>query len=748
MRVGGSQHRADVEIRQQLLVTAGLPALAYYSRLVNRALRRTLRPTFRPSMSRNIPEKSNSHLTYQAAESFKEVALIEQRSLFLPTKALWIPEYFEPLLTHYVQDPIVGDDERGSSFWGKLPHQIGRCPPESVALAAEIYWALTFVSSLLKPKSKRARIGQIWEMANPALPPLDSASVYLEDSALEGVGSTGTAYNVLLWMELAYGIRLFKALSEMPRPQRDELLRDPWAFATWLDGVDDTGGRQFYHILTHALFPDYFERIFSEGGKEQLARDPALGVPKAARASRPERDKALLALRERLESEQPGATIDYYFSPPLLRRDETAPRKRRKKAADAETAHDSTSIDSAPGADGGNEDAPQDDMDMATSQSWRPRNRVFFGPPGSGKTRAMELIRAYRYRKGERVEFVSFHPSYSYEDFVEGYRPAPGQGGRLSEKPVPGPFRRFCESAHKHPDVRHTLFIDEINRANVAKVFGELITLLEPSKRCPPTPNLDFSEARSAVRLQYSGDMLAVPANLDIIASMNTADRSVQSIDRALRRRFEFVETAANPNLLPAEKIEGVDLRAMLKAINDRIEFLIDGDHAIGHALFMGIHNLWDLRRTISRRVIPLLQEYFFEDLSKAKLALTGSSRPSIFFDERKLDVTVLFDASMDAYGVDSRQSIRISPDPSSWTAADFIRLYLRGEEAQTAIDALPPATPFEEEDGVEEEFEDLDELNDPLATEDGLILIEPPGLRQDQPGSEPGKNESNGDGI
>lgn len=351
-------------------------------------------------MSRRIPEKPNSHLTYQAAEKFKEVALLEQRSLFQPEKMLWVPENFEPLLTHYVQDPIVGDDERGSGFWQKLPHQIGRCPPESVALGAEIYWVLTLVSSLLKPKSKLARIDEIWAMADPSLPPLDKSSFYLEEPTLEGVGSTGTAYNLLLWMELAYGIKLFKALAEKPRAQREELLCDPWAFAAWLDGMDETGGRQFYHILTHALFPDQFERIFSEGSKEQLARDPTLGVPKAARASRPERDKALLTVRERLEKEHPEATIDYYVFPLLLKRDETTAKKKRGQSGAIGSAPNvlgsgstGVSLDTGRLEDDG--EALQGGVGAASNRAWKPRNRIFFGPPGSGKTRAMELIRAY-----------------------------------------------------------------------------------------------------------------------------------------------------------------------------------------------------------------------------------------------------------------------------------------------------------------------------------------------------------------
>jgi len=659
-------------------------------------------------MSRIIPDKPKSHLTYEAAEKFKQIALIGGRSLFLPDKRLWIPEHFEPLVTHYVDNPIVGsDDERGSKFWEKLPHQVGRCPPESVALCAEIYWSLVFVSSFLKG-SKIKRLKELWGMAKEPLPKLDVASPFLDKDTMLGVGSTGTAYNVLLWMELSYAIRLFKSLAEMTVPERETLLADPWAFAKWMDKLDETGGRQFYHILCHALFPDSFERIFSEGGKETLARNPTFGVPKSARASRPARDEALLEVRQRLEAEHAPRQIDYYVFPPLL-----APDESKKKRGRPPKGSHSQGTPFAPIEEVEADDELDAEAEVLTGaiKPWRPRNRIFFGPPGSGKTWVMETIRARRYRNGERVVFVSFHPSYSYEDFVEGYRPAPGQGGRLGETPEPGPFREICESAHRHPDVRHTLFIDEINRANVAKVFGELITLLEPSKRCSPTPNLDFSEARSAARLQYSGEILAVPANLDIVASMNTADRSVQSIDRALRRRFEFIETPADPRALPKEKVGGVDLRALLSAINDRIEFLLDREHAIGHALLIGVRNIWDLRRAFSRRVIPLLQEYFFDDPAKAKLALTGSNKPSIFYVERELDAAALFDSSADIDGQEARVSIRPSADLAEWKAADFIGLYLRGEILAAAIADLPVPVSPDEDEGDEEEFEDLDEF-------------------------------------
>ncbi|SOY54117.1 putative 5-methylcytosine-specific restriction enzyme McrBC, subunit McrB [Cupriavidus taiwanensis] len=660
-------------------------------------------------MSRHIPNKPNARLTYEAAQKFKDTALIGQRSLFLGDEiSLWTPQNFESLMKNYVQNPIAEDDGRGTKFWDKLRYQVGRCPPESIALFAEIYWVLVFPSSSLT-RSKRKRIDQIWAMAKGRLPAIKTSSL-LTPETLAGVGSTGTAYNFLLWMELAYAIRLFKNLSEKSEGQRRDLLENPWEFARWMESMDDTKGRQLYHILCHALFPDSFERIFSDTGKEALARRTDLGIPKAARANRPARDTALLEVRQRLEAEHPGKDIDFYVFPPLLARKE---KTFAKKAGGKLPTGSQFPAGSTSRLDELFEDEADDDLEADAAKVWRPRNRIFFGPPGSGKTRAMETIRASRYRAGEHVVFVSFHPSYSYEDFVEGYRPAPGEGGRLGARPVAGPFREICERAHKHPDVRHTLFIDEINRANVAKVFGELITLLEATKRCAPTPDLDFSEVRSSARLQYSGDMLAIPANLDIVASMNTADRSVQAIDRALRRRFEFLETPADAFALPKAPVGGVDLRALLVAINDRIEFLLDSEHAIGHALFMGVNNLWDLRRAVSRRVIPLLQEYFFEDISKAKLALIGSAKPSVFFVERELDASKLFDSWTDIDGREARVSIRPSVALAKWSAADFLSLYLRGEALSAAIAELPATVAAEHEEGVDEEYEDTDEMED-----------------------------------
>ncbi|MBM1298053.1 AAA family ATPase [Serratia nematodiphila] len=222
-----------------------------------------------------------------------------------------------------------------------------------------------------------------------------------------------------------------------------------------------------------------------------------------------------------------------------------------------------------------------------------------------------------------RYEFVTFHQAYSYEDFVEGIRPELDEdSGELSYSPQDGVFRRICQRAEADPLHRYAIFIDEINRGNVAKIFGELITLIEIDKRTNGDKGMHIT-------LPYSREPFGVPENLDIYGTMNTADRSIALLDTALRRRFRFKELMPDSSKIAGSDGTGnivdedgnqINLRRLLDAMNHRIRFLLSRDLMLGHAYLCPVANLTQLKTVFLNQFIPLLQEYFYEDWHKIQL--------------------------------------------------------------------------------------------------------------------------------
>lgn len=362
-------------------------------------------------------------------------------------------------------------------------------------------------------------------------------------------------------------------------------------------------------------------------------------------------------------------------------------------------------------------------------------NRIFYGPPGTGKTyhtvnaalaildpdfddskNRSELVQRFEELKNEgRIEFVTFHQSFSYEEFVEGLKATTDSNGQIAYEVHGGIFKRLClkalsgkdtltieqavedmkikclegsvsvEIASGTKEVRfvgksfqlqsdqmqapysisvdrivknwstyqesnestqagnlktmleyisanyqihdskmtdyskaHVLIIDEINRGNISRIFGELITLIEPSKRAG-------AEDALSVTLPYSGESFSVPKNLYIIGTMNTADRSIALLDTALRRRFHFEEMMPELTLLDGVTVEGVEIQKLLSSMNNRIEALYDRDHQIGHTYFLPLKkdpSLARLSDIFLHSVLPLLQEYFYEDWEKIDMVL------------------------------------------------------------------------------------------------------------------------------
>lgn len=439
-----------------------------------------------------------------------------------------------------------------------------------------------------------------------------------------------------------------------------------------------------------------------------------------------------------------------------------------------------------------------------------PLNQILYGPPGTGKTyntinKALEILgvetqgksRAElkaqfdKFRQNGQIEFVTFHQSFSYEEFVEGIKPVVKDLGDMTYKPEPGIFKKICDKAltniikfekwkeyeklaHQfYPDMLeklkdknefvcgdiafeltkkgneiqakgtkgqaifknemtkllklenskkldkdeiasgisigigfshlyeamrdyffneylkdkaikeqpqieselkpYILIIDEINRGNISKILGELITLIEPSKRIGGDEELRVSLPYSANEFD-GGKGFGVPKNLYIIGTMNTADRSIALLDTALRRRFEFVEMMPEPELLEIIKVENgeINLQMLLEKINARIEFLLDREHTIGHSFFINVNSLSELQQVFKNKIIPLLQEYFYDDYAKIDAVLNGNGMIKL-----KKDSTLekLFDTNFKS-DLDSEKVVYQIINSNKWNEKNFLRIY------------------------------------------------------------------------
>lgn len=204
----------------------------------------------------------------------------------------------------------------------------------------------------------------------------------------------------------------------------------------------------------------------------------------------------------------------------------------------------------------------------------------------------------------QNYTFVSFHQAYGYEEFVEGIRPTVNEQGQMSYRIEKGAFLKLCERARANPQQRFAILIDEINRANVAKVFGELMSLIEPSKRAGQTNAL-------SVALAYSGENFSIPNNVDIYATMNSQDHSLTPLDMAFRRRFAFVECPPRPELLGKILLKDreIDLAKLLENLNHKISQTLGKDSQLGHSFLWEVQSIDDLANAFLYNIIPQIAQ-------------------------------------------------------------------------------------------------------------------------------------------
>jgi len=319
----------------------------------------------------------------------------------------------------------------------------------------------------------------------------------------------------------------------------------------------------------------------------------------------------------------------------------------------------------------------------------RKQPRIFFEVGGNWFVDRLKLLEydsnflinyVQKQKIEKRYDFVTFHQSFAYEDFIEGIRPSVDPvTNTLNYNPQDGVFKKICETARNNPSKQYALFIDEINRGNISEIFGELISLIELDKR-----EGQYCELEAV--LPYSKTKFTVPNNLNVIGTMNSADKSIANIDIALRRRFDFIvfpcdyeelEKAIRVRGYNPTSIDGIDVVKLLKVINKRIELLLDSNYIIGHAFFMKVETWTDIKDVIQKKIIPLLEEYFFDDLQKIQVVLndiddTGALVSEHIYTHEELEVDNLL-TYVGEYVIESK---RVYAANRNFTKNAIVKIY------------------------------------------------------------------------
>ena len=536
---------------------------------------------------------------YIAAAQWVERALGNDDSLFTPGKAIWSSRWLAELRQRLQNQP----DGQADNFPDNLRPQFAEAPPEVIQLMGEVlYVQYLFWNNSYKCEHVRNVLR--W-LQNPVELPEDLVSGLTRRGLIRGNFplDNGPYLQVLFLIAFAEQWKM-----QRPNEQRRLLIdcQDFKQFVVRLE-LEYFGGsvdpqRQ---ALLHLVFPDNFEPIVFFSRKRDFAQE----YERYVQTSEDDVDLQLAQIRQTLDPE--GRKGGFAFFEGFQNQEYDQQENSQEPSTNPWSRANITNL--------------------ADKLLWSPeylqeiiddlqekRQVIFYGPPGTGKTYVAQAIAQHCQENGGGFEIVQFHPSYSYEDFVEGFRPTLTDDGQAGFKLTQGPLRRIAEKAEANQNATFILVIDELNRGNVSKVLGELYFLLEYRDK--------------KVRLQYGGgagkggddsEGFSLPSNLWFICTMNTADRSIALMDAALRRRFYFAPFF--PNEPP---IDGL-LRRWLNRhgqatwaadLVDEANKELDRDSGIGPSHFMVEGQTLDenrVRRIWNRAVIPYVEEQCFGDADK-----------------------------------------------------------------------------------------------------------------------------------
>ncbi len=565
--------------------------------------------------------KPDVEVTYQVAAEWVDRALVKDDSLFTPGKALWTKELLGELHTRFLNRREGGE----GNFLQKMKTQLADSPPDVYQLMGEVMYVFYLI--LISPGGA-LKLHHIQEVLGwSPQPALLSERKELVAALNNGLINPGAALN---WSLFQFGtiIETIEHWKELAPAERARLVNDPWAFKGFVFDCkfksnlmvnNQNTGDMARHLLLHIIFPDIFESI-SRRDKEGITKSKAFAPFFDHREV--DVDRKVQQIRQRLEGGLAPENFNFYD-------DNIRKYWKPNRGEVAVEVFGGT----APAASSLTAPLPAPNLQSLAVETYLPhpflrdiellleekKQVIFQGPPGTGKTflarKLAQVLAADSAAAEDRVTLVQFHPAYAYEDFVQGFRPKlAGDGLAAGFELRDGPLLRVANQARNDRSRKYFLVIDEINRGNLAKVFGELYFLLE------------YRDEEMTLQYSGRGEKFSMPDNLYIIGTMNTADRSIALVDLALRRRFYFTEF--DPY---TEPVKGV-LRRWLKEKNPGMEWvadvvesangkLSDDRHAaIGPSYFMreGL-DLDSVERIWKHSVLPYIEELLFGDSERLK---------------------------------------------------------------------------------------------------------------------------------